>query len=523
MKNLIIGVLVVAFSIQGISQNNQPQIVIQNVSIDQVVQEVSITYDLLDADNDICEIWLKVSGNGGDFFEVIDNTNTSGSVGPLLPSVNNVLNWDYSAFNSTIFNTQIKLVASDGHTFDIQDFVDEVDSTEIKTSLNYIEGIRHFSANPTKLNEVRDSIDNKFVQYGLETERQAFAYSGNQGYNIVGKKRGLKDEAITFIIDGHYDGVSNSPSADDNGSAVAGMLEIARVLSQYDFEHTIRFIGFDYEESGLIGSQRYVLNNIEPYEDIQGVLNFEMIGYYSDQPNSQIIPNGFDVLFPQAVQEIQNDDERGNFLIVCGNTNSTSLISDFLSYSATYVPALRVISLEVPGNGEIAPDLRRSDHTPFWEADYKALMLTDGADTRNLNYHTIADTIGNLNFDFMTNNVKAVLATIAELAIPVSAGSDSYDLAVLSIDNHHNHGNLDITIYPNPSDGQVSVKISSQSLSRLRMEVYDLQGKVVYNEIINSSEETFEETINLSHLKSGKYIAVCISDEGRVSRSLIIK
>lgn len=123
-------------------------------------------------------------------------------------------------------------------------------------------------------------------------------------------------------MDAHYDGVLNAPAADDNGSGVAGMLEALRILANYNFEHSLNFIGFDFEESGLIGSQRYVQNGIKSFEDIQGVLNFEMIGYYTDSVYTQTTPAGFDSLFPQAYQSLQLDSFRGNTLIACGNTTS---------------------------------------------------------------------------------------------------------------------------------------------------------------------------------------------------------
>lgn len=524
MKLLVFLIAISTISI-GLCQNSKPDITIQDVTVDQINEVVYLTYDLSDNENDLCSIWLKSSFDGGEFYETIDNLEITGDIGEnITPGASKSLIWDYSNITGSIFNVQLKLNASDGFEYDIQDFVDEVDSNELISNLEFIEGIRHYSANPSHLNVIRDSIDNIFNYYGLETERHEFDYNGNEGYNILGRKPGLKDEAITFVIDGHYDGVSNSPGADDNGSAVSGMLEVLRVLSQYDFEHSIRFIGFDFEESGLIGSQRYVQNAIKNYEDIQGVLNFEMIGYYSDEINSQTLPNGFEILFPQEVQAIEDEDNKGNFLVVVGNENSNSLITDFENYASIYVPDLRIISLEVPGNGEIAPDLRRSDHTPFWESGRKALMLTDGADTRNFNYHTPADTIGTLNFDFMTKNVKATLATLAELAIPISGNSDHYDLALLSTHNHSHSDVTHINIYPNPSNGKFTINIETSKSEKYRLEIFDLDGKIVSKNVYTVNKDNIlNEEIDLSELSKGNYIAIFTTEEFTTSKSIIIK
>lgn len=524
MFQKLLFVITLFIGLASFAQNTSPEVTIQSVLVDEVLQQVTITYDLADAENHDCDVWLKASDNGGDFFTEIDPADVTGDVGlALTPGLSKTIVWDYSGFTTTIYDTKFRVFASDNQPLDIQLMVDQVDSTSIKDYLTYIEGIRHFSAAPAHLNDVRDSIETNFIRYGLDTERQLFTYGAQTGENILGRKAGMKDEAITFVIDGHYDGVATSPAADDNGTAVAGMLEVLRILSQYDFEHTIRFIGFDFEESGLIGSQRYVQNAIQSYEDIQGVLNFEMIAYYSDEVDSQSLPAGFELLFPQAVADIEADDNRGNFLVVCGNDNSNSLITDFMDASALYVPDLRTISLQVAGNGTIAPDLRRSDHASFWDSGRKALMLTDGADTRNPYYHTPADTMGTLNFDFMTKIVKATLGTLAELAIPISSGYDDYDLEVLSIDDHNHDHSASIEVYPNPTNGIVTLKIEAHHSLKQRMDAYDLKGQVVETKILDVPQGESTHKLNLTNLKSGGYILIFQSKEGKVSKSLIIE
>lgn len=507
------------------AQNTSPDVNIQNVVVDDILTTVQVDYDLVDAENDNCEVWMKISTDGGEFFEAVDINDLSGDTGNgIIPGTGKSIVWDYSTLPTAIHNVTIGVYASDHQVIDIQIMVDQVDSTELLNHLQYIEGIRHYSANPTHLNVVRDSIENNFIQYGLETEKHLFTYGANTGENILGRKAGVKDEAITFIIDGHYDGVSNSPGADDNGTAVAAVLEVLRILSNYDFEHSIRFIGFDFEESGLVGSYQYVQNAIKPYEDIQGVLNFEMIGYYSEDDNSQSIPAGFNVLFPTQTQQIQNNNNRGDFLIVCGNDASSTLITDFVNYSNQYVPGLDLIDLQVPGNGQVAPDLRRSDHASFWDSGRKALMITDGADTRNMNYHSMADTIGNLNFDFMTKVVKATLATLVELAVPISSGYDEYDIGLLFVDVHDHSSELKLEIYPNPTDGIVSVKYFSEAnANHIKVDVYDTQGKKCGSKVLAFNDKKITKTIDLSDLEKGNYLLMFKSSEGRLTKSIIIK
>ena len=58
--------------------------------------------------------------------------------------------------------------------------------------------------------------------------------------------------------------------------------------------------------------------------------------------------------------------------------------------------------LPVPNRGLIVRDTRRSDHAPFWDAGYPAIMVTDTANMRNPHYHKPSDTIATLNLDFLT-------------------------------------------------------------------------------------------------------------------------
>ncbi len=523
MKKLFF-LFILTCSIKLIAQNTEPTVSIQSVSVDQTQQKVSINYNLADAENQNCRIWLKVSQDGGTFYQQISALNLSGDVGSgVAPGNGKAIVWDYSSLVGNIFATKIRVYASDNQVIDIADMVSQVDSNSLKSYLSYIEGKRNVTNSLAHLNEIRDSIETNFIRYGLDTEIHNFTYSTYTGENILGRKQGAKDEAITYIIDAHYDGVSAGPAADDNGSGVAGVLEVLRILSQYDFEHSIRFIGFDFEEAGLVGSSKYVQTGIKAFEDIQGVLNYEMIGFYANQPNSQSIPNGFSTLFPQTTQDIINDGSRGNFLFVCGNTNSSSLSTKFLNVAAQYVPALRALKADVPGTGTIAPDLRRSDHAPFWDASKKALMLTDGADFRNANYHTPGDSAQTLNFTFMTNVVKATLATLADLAIPISSSYADYDLATVSVFDHDHAFPANVALYPNPNQGKLNLKVKTEKALATRIEIFDLTGKVVWSKTVHFSQGETTQTFSISDLPAASYILLLTSDDHTFSQGFVLE
>lgn len=403
------------------AQNQPPQIANLNVVSDTVNKKIQITFDLSDAENDDVEISVGFSDDGGETF-LAAFTNPTGDVGfPVTPGTGKQIEISYDPGITFIGNYIVRVVADDRIVPDIADIVAQVDSVRLFNDLSFIASdIRHYQTNPTHLEAVKDFIENRFTANGLQTYRQPFTLENYSAHNIIGRLPGMKDETITYIIDAHFDSVEDAPGADDNGSGVAGFLEAMEVLSQYQFEHSIKFIGFDFEEStpvlGLHGSREYVTNGVKNYEQLEGAFNYEMIGYYTDVPNTQQIPAGFNIAFPAQYNAVVADSFRGNFVVNTSNEATSALMSMYESMAAQYVPDLKVISVELPLNGILTPDFLRSDHASFWTAGQKALMLTDGANFRNLNYHTPGDTIGALNFTFMSNIVKATVASICELA-----------------------------------------------------------------------------------------------------------
>jgi len=80
-----------------------------------------------------------------------------------------------------------------------------------------------------------------------------------------------------IVVSAHFDTVSNSSGADDNGSGTALLLEVARVLSQFRFGCTIEFVAFNAEEDGLVGSNHYAQQALQSDEDILLAINIDMI------------------------------------------------------------------------------------------------------------------------------------------------------------------------------------------------------------------------------------------------------
>lgn len=460
------------------AQNAAPQVNNVVAVVDTQNSTVAISYDLSDADDDSIKVDLRISADG-DTTYLMPVDSVAGDVGfPVQPGLNKQIIWYYqggaielAAGNQECFRA--KVIADDLHPVDIQEIVDQVDSVRLRNDLQTIEGVRHFSAAPARLEDTRVFIEDRFNAHNLQTERQPFDYNGFTVANVIGRMPGQTEESPTYIIDGHFDTVSSTPGADDNGSGTVGMLEAMRVLSGYSFARSITFIGFDVEEVGLVGSREYVANAIPAYQQTEGVFNFEMIGFTCFQAAC----DGFQPL--------------GNYIHNIGDLNSTSLRQSFDQAAAVYVPGLAVLSTQaVPGD----PNFRRSDHARFWDAGIPALFLTDGANFRNPHYHQSSDLATTLDFTFMSNVVKTTVATVAGLAQVKHSGaglSNLFDLNITSTSGNKPHQIDGFALkqnYPNPFNNSTRIEYFLPVASTVLLEIYNLHGESVRT-LVNRFQE----------------------------------
>ncbi len=236
--------------------------------------------------------------------------------------------------------------------------------------------------------------------------------------NIIVEIPGNTRPDEVLLVCAHYDAVAGSPGADDNASGVAGLMEVARRLSSPAFaaqtDRTVRFALFNVEEQGLDGSFEHArIAELRSSEQrIVGVINLEMIGYFSDEPNSQRspIPRIPGVFEPPTV---------GDSIVIIANQASSSFARELVMLMESGAPHLKTFTVDfVPGNGEAMPDTRRSDHAPFWIIGVPAVMVTDTSNFRNPHYHKASDTIETLDLQRLTMVAQGV-----EHAVRVLSGA----------------------------------------------------------------------------------------------------
>lgn len=288
--------------------------------------------------------------------------------------------------------------------------VEQIDRAAYEADLTTIAAPR--SPNTPHWQAVQDLCAERFAALGFQVERQSYA----TGINVIGIKAGTKKPEERVVVSAHYDSVANCAGADDNGTGVAATLEVARVLSLQPHDRTLVVACWDEEERGLIGSKAYVARAKAAGDSIVLALVFEMIGYRNTAPMSQRTDPQLEAVFPDAGAQIAANDYRGDFALVVNDETAVTAVAD-MQKVATDV-GLPIVNISLLAALKTSLDaLRRSDHAPFWDADYPALFITDTADYRNTHYHCLqstADALADIDFDFAVKNVKVIAGAAAE-------------------------------------------------------------------------------------------------------------
>ncbi|MEN6344605.1 MAG: M28 family peptidase [Armatimonadia bacterium] len=233
----------------------------------------------------------------------------------------------------------------------------------------------------------RTAIYNAFSSFGLTTSLEYFSHGGYTGYNVVGVWGGTRRPNDIFVVGAHYDSVSN-PGADDNASGVAGVLESARVLSQYDFEATLVFIAFDREEQGLHGSRGYAAAH--SLDQILGMVDLDMIAY----------------------NPATSSHDRVALYKGTGSLPGDAALKTELAYAInTYGQGLQAVDRGAIG---------ASDHQSFQEVGKPACLLIEDSFSSNPYYHTAQDSTDTLNYidyNYATRVTRGVVGYMAENAV----------------------------------------------------------------------------------------------------------
>jgi len=238
-------------------------------------------------------------------------------------------------------------------------------------------------------------------------ELDDFIYKTYTWKNLIVELPGAVHPDQVVILSAHLDSTSsdplhNAPGAEDNASGSAALLEALRVLRTQQFEKTLRFIWFTGEEQGLKGSIAYVTDH--SMTGVTGVINLDMFGYDSNN----------DRCFELHVGSLAASQEIGSCFVSVNQAYNLGLSMDYITANPTY----------------------SSDHASFWNKSVGAVEVLENFSNQNLvggcvgsdknpYYHTINDTIGQMNISSGFAITQAALASAASLAVPLGSCFES--------------------------------------------------------------------------------------------------
>ncbi len=263
------------------------------------------------------------------------------------------------------------------------------------------------SRTPEQLQAALDYLVAQLEDHGV-VQREVFTGGGQIFTNLVFEVVGTERPEEVVVVGGHYDCVPTTPGADDNATGTAAALELALYFAARPAKRTLHFVFFSNEEPPFfqtesMGSLVHARALREADVNVITMFSLEMLGFYSDAPDSQELPLGLSGLFPTT----------GNFIAFVSDVESNEqLQAAYEAFSESGFPAER---LPAPSN---LREAGFSDHWSFWQLGYPGIMVTDTAFLRNPHYHEPTDTPATLDFPRYAQVVEGLAGMLEILANP---------------------------------------------------------------------------------------------------------
>mgnify|MGYP001232683849 FL=1 len=282
-------------------------------------------------------------------------------------------------------------------------------ANRMKEDVRFLTEIRPFRnyENIESLEKVVSYIKEQLSNINVGHAEQKWLAEENEYKNILCSYQPQKQKRL--IMGAHYDVCGDTPGADDNGSAVSGLLETIRLVfeSKPELDYGIDFVFYCLEEPPFFGTKQmgsYVhAKSVSKNKDnIIGMICYEMIGYFSDEKNSQDFPMpGLNLIYPS----------RGNFIMTVG-------IPEYESFNKKVFKGMKKKS-KVPVynfSHRLGRSLASmSDQRNYWKFDIPALMINDTSFMRNDNYHKLSDDMETLDYDKMSEVINSMMRCLISL------------------------------------------------------------------------------------------------------------
>lgn len=245
--------------------------------------------------------------------------------------------------------------------------------------------------------------------------------------NVVAVQKGKKYPNRYVIMSGDIDSrasntmdfTTDAPGANDNASGMAGVMEAARVLSQYEFDSSIVYLGLSGEEQGLFGGKGFAEMAKKEGWDIIGVLNNDMIGNIEGVDG--VIDNRAFRIFSEPVPPTETEDERRMRRFYGGEVDGISrqLARYVHNTTETYMPEMNpmmIYRLDRFGRG--------GHHRPFNDLGFAGIRIMEAhenytqqhQDIRTENGIAYGDVVEHVNFDYAAKLTSVNAINLASLA-----------------------------------------------------------------------------------------------------------
>ena len=265
--------------------------------------------------------------------------------------------------------------------------------------------VKHYAALERAAQHIEGTLDG----LGYAVNRQVFAVAGRPVRNIEAQRETQSAEAPSLVVSAHYDSYDDAPGANDNGTGVAAVLELARLLRQWKPQRVrLRFVLFVNEEPPYyrtpdMGSWRYAKLLSERGENVHGMISLETLGAFSETPGSQKYPAPFGLIFPS----------KADFIAFVGLTGSRRFLHEVM---ASFRRHTAFPSIGGAAPDALVPGIGWSDHWAFGSFGYPAIMVTDTALYRYAHYHLPSDTPDKVDYERLARITKGIERVVREIA-----------------------------------------------------------------------------------------------------------
>ncbi|WP_445716703.1 M28 family peptidase [Flavobacterium sp.] len=361
--------------------------------------------------------------------------------------------------------------------------VNQVSQTNITTSLTEFEALGVKRRGTVALENTYNWLRNKYLSFGYlpgQLQEDTFTNAGYTCKNLIITKVGTVYPNTYVIVCGHYDSITGT-GTNDNGSGVATILEVARLLQNIPTEYSIKFINFSGEEDGLLGSQHYVntiVNGTTPKMDIKLVFNIDEVGGVAGMTNNSITC------------------ERDTGNPSTNNAASTTITNQLIACVGLYSPLTGVLSYAYA-----------SDYMPFEDNNE---VITGFFETNESTHpHSTSDLLVNMDPIYNFNVAKAATGAVLHFAVAsTTLGANSFD------------NELEMSFFPNPTKEILNINFGKLTNQKSTIKIIDVNGKLVYSSIVENP--SIIEKINVSKFSKGLYLVNVTSGNKEVTKKIVM-